>query len=168
MKILIVDENDKVIGSKEREDVTKSDIYRVSSLWIMNGKGESLFAQRAFTKDKDPGEWGPAVSGTVEEGEDYYENVVKEADEELGLKDIQPVEVFKEKFISNGWRFFNKFYFLKYDCRVENFDIDKNEVAKVRWYTKETYLKELKWVVNRFFGGEDKAEWLWEKMEEQL
>ncbi|MDD3648014.1 MAG: NUDIX domain-containing protein, partial [Candidatus Dojkabacteria bacterium] len=107
MKLVIVDEKDRILGTKYRSEVTKDDIYRVSSLWIMNEKNKSLFAQRAFTKDKDPGEWGPAVSGTIEEGEDYYSNIVKEADEELGLQNIKPVEVFKEKFVSNGWQFFN-------------------------------------------------------------
>ncbi|MFA6422790.1 MAG: NUDIX domain-containing protein, partial [Candidatus Buchananbacteria bacterium] len=84
-KIIIVNENDEAIGHKERNELDFSDIYRVSGLWITNLKGEILLAQRAFTKNHDPGKWGPAAAGTVEEGEDYETNILKEAEEELGL-----------------------------------------------------------------------------------
>lgn len=80
MKIQIVDENDKFVSNKERSEVDyKSDIYRVSALWLTNSKGQTLLAKRAMVKDKDPGKWGPAVAGTIDEGETYDENIYKEA-----------------------------------------------------------------------------------------
>lgn len=96
MKIPIVNESDEVIAYKERESIAVEDIYRVSALWVKNSKGESLLAQRAFTKKHSPGKWEPAVAGTVEEGEDYDSNIIKEIEEELGLKDIK---IFKAKKI---------------------------------------------------------------------
>ncbi len=86
-KIIVVDENDKEIGVKERSKITHDDIYRVSGLWLTNSKGEILLAQRSFNKprDNDPGKWGPAVAGTVDEDETYKENIQKEIKEELGL-----------------------------------------------------------------------------------
>src|SRR3989338_2890412 len=87
MKIIIVNDRDEVIGSKERESLDYSrDIYRVSALWIINDKGESLLAKRALTKKNHPGKWGPAAAGTVEEGESYESNIIKEAREELGIE----------------------------------------------------------------------------------
>ncbi len=65
-KIIIVDENDNIIGSKDFDKMKPSDVYRVSSLWITNSKGETLLAKRAFNKLHSPGKWGTAVSGTVE------------------------------------------------------------------------------------------------------
>ena len=79
MIIVVVDERDEVTGTKDYESVTSNDIYRVSALWIVNLRGEVLLAQRSFNKTKDPGTWGPAVAGTVEKGEDYDTNIVKEA-----------------------------------------------------------------------------------------
>lgn len=41
-KIIIVDENDKIIGYKDRELINSDDIYRVSGLWIKNSEGGGL------------------------------------------------------------------------------------------------------------------------------
>ena len=38
-KIVIVDENDDVIGHKERGAIMQDDIYRVAALWITNSNG---------------------------------------------------------------------------------------------------------------------------------
>ncbi len=85
-KTIIVDENDKRIGLKIRRDIKQEEIYRVSALWIENSKGDVLLAQRSFDKKNNPGQWGTAVAGTVEEDEDYDLNIYKEAEEEIGLK----------------------------------------------------------------------------------
>ena len=70
-KIILVNENDEIIGYKERGTLDKEDIYRVSALWIQNSKGEILLAQRSFNKNNNPRKWGPAVAGTNDEGESY-------------------------------------------------------------------------------------------------
>jgi isopentenyldiphosphate isomerase len=75
-KIIIVNEKDKEIGLKERGTLKTEDIYRVTALWITNSKDEILLAKRALTKSNDPGKWGPAVAGTVDEGETYEENSI--------------------------------------------------------------------------------------------
>lgn len=77
----IVDGNDKVIGKKLRSEITKNDIYRVSSLWIFNKNKELLIAQRPMWKKNDPGKWSESVVGTLEDGETYESNLVKEAKE---------------------------------------------------------------------------------------
>ena len=53
--IIIVDEEDNIIGAKERGTLNTKDIYRVSSLRIINSLGEILLAQRSFDKKNDPG-----------------------------------------------------------------------------------------------------------------
>ena len=42
--------------------------------------------QTAFDKKYDPGKWGPSAAGTVEEGETYQSNIIKELQEEIGLE----------------------------------------------------------------------------------
>jgi len=46
-------------------------------------------AQRSFNKTHNPGQWGPAVAGTNDEGETYESNIIKEAEEEIVLRDIK-------------------------------------------------------------------------------
>lgn len=142
-KIIIVDENDEVIGLKERSRLSQGDIYRVSSLWIMNHAGEVLLARRAWSKKQHPGLWGPAVAGTVEEGEDYYSNIIKESEEELGLKDIEPILGPKRR-IKSDYNYFSQSYFLKLDKPILEFKPDSKEVAEIRWIDKIRLLQEVR------------------------
>jgi isopentenyldiphosphate isomerase len=143
-KIIIVDKEDKVIGSKERGTLDyEKDIYRVAALWVTNSKNEVLLAKRALTKKHNPGKWGPAVAGTVDEGETYDLNIVKEAREELGLKDINP-----EKWIKNNtvgkqrYQHFTQWYRLKLDKSLDYFKLQEEEVKEIKWFNKDE-LKEL-------------------------
>ncbi len=84
-KVIIVDENDKIIGYKERNDRNQNDIIRIAGIWIENEKGEVLIAQRSFRKVNNPGKLGPAAAGTLEVGETYESNILKEVEEEIGI-----------------------------------------------------------------------------------
>ena len=140
MRITIVDENDNIIGSKDQNEILVSDIYRVYSLWISNSKDEVLLARRAFTKSHDPGKWGPAVAGTVEQGETYESNIYKEAREELGLENLV-FEKGPKKLSQSKWNYFVQQYFLKIDKPADEFKIQKEEVVEVRWFAKEQLKK---------------------------
>ncbi|MBU1129641.1 MAG: NUDIX domain-containing protein [Nanoarchaeota archaeon] len=135
-KIIVVDEKDNLLGAKERGSLTKEDIYRVSALWVKNSKEEILLAKRALTKKKDPGLWGPAVAGTVEEGESYEQNILKEAEEELGLKNIKPMKLIKDR-TKKPHNHFCQWFFLKLDKEAKKFKIQKEEVEEVKWFSKE-------------------------------
>ena len=134
-KIIIVNENDKIIDFVER-DTKEGGIYRVSALWITNSRGEILLAKRVMTKSHEPGKWGPAVAGTNEEGETYESNILKEAEEELGLCGIK-LKKFKKVRVSHKYHFFCQWFTLKMDKSAEEFKLQKTEVDKVKWWTKE-------------------------------
>lgn len=141
-KILVVDEEDKVIGSKDRDEVNQKDIYRVSALWIRNSRGDSLLAQRALTKSHHPGKWGPAVAGTVEEGEDYGKNIYKEAEEEIGLTG----EIFKtgpKERESGVYDHFTQWYIVEIDKPEKEFVVDKREVERIKWFSKQELREEI-------------------------
>ena len=128
-----MDDDDKIIGFKNRDEIDyKNDIYRVSALWLVNSEGEILLAQRHRNKDKDPGVWGPAVSGTVEEGETYYENIVKEAAEEIGLTGVEFVEGPKQR-IYEPRNFFTQWYVATVEKPEGSFIIKEEEVEKIAW-----------------------------------
>lgn len=141
-KIIIVDETDEIIGFKGRGTLNKDDIYRVSALWIQNSKGEILLAQRSFNKKNDPGKWGPAVAGTVDEGETYESNIIKEAEEEIGLKNNHFEKSFYKK--NNGkHKHFTQWFFALVDKSINDFIIQKEEVEKIKWFAKKELLKKI-------------------------
>ena len=97
-RIIIVNDQDEIMGHKERGTLVSEDIYRVAGLWVTNSNGNILLAQRQLGKRNDPGKWGPAVAGTVDEGETYESNIIKEAEEEIGLEDISPTKSKKRRY----------------------------------------------------------------------
>ncbi len=132
MKIPIVDQEDNIIGYKEREETTREDIRRIVTLNIFNEKDEVLIAKRHATKKLDPNMWGPAVEGTVDEGYDYDATVVKEAEEEVGLKNIRPV-FYRKLFYENAIaRRFVSFYSVRIDSS-EKLSLQEDEVAEIKW-----------------------------------
>lgn len=146
MKITIVNDKDEVVGHKERGTLDYSkDIYRVSALWITNSKGEVLLAKRSPTKKQHPNKWGPAVAGTIEEGETYDSNMIKEAEEELGLKNIKPEKWIKTDTIGkpflSKYQHFTQWYKLKLDKPSKEFKVQEEEVAEIGWFTKEELTK---------------------------
>ena len=138
-KIIIVDENDKIVGSKNRDALDKEDIYRVSALWITNSNGQILLARRHHTKSHHPRKWGPAVAGTVDEGETHEENIIKETNEELGLKNIKP-EIGPKTKTDNEYRHFTQWFILTVDLDITQFKIQEDEVEEIKWFSQ----KELK------------------------
>ena len=141
--VVIVDENDEIIGYKKRGTLSQNDIYRVSALWITNRKGECLLARRAYTKSHDPGKWGPAVAGTIDEGETYLENIKKETEEKLGLTGTKFKEGPKIK-VEGEYNHFTQWYIANVDKEISEFKIQEDEVAEIKWFAKEELFDELK------------------------
>ncbi len=151
-KIIVVDENDEIIGHKEFEALRKEDVYRSSILWITNSGGDILIAKRHRSKAHNPLKWGPSVSGTLEEGETYYGNAVKEVGEELGLENIMPKLGPKTK-MEVDHNFFAQLYFLQIDKDISEFKIQEDEVEEVRWISKKDLRRELKERPENFTPG---------------
>lgn len=135
MKIPIVNEQDEIIGYKDRSDRNHNDITRVSALWLTDSKGDILLAQRALNKKHDPGLWGPAVAGTVEEGETYESNIIKEAEEEIGLIELKPTIGPKLKR-STSHTYFVQWFTVVVDEKYPFVKQDE-EVEALRWFSKD-------------------------------
>lgn len=152
MKIPIVDENDNIIEYRERDNRDLNAIYRVSSLWITDTNGNILLARRAFNKSHDPGKWGPAVAGTVEGGETYEHNIIKEAKEEIGLKDIKPITGIKKRRNAK-WNYFVQEFLLTLPAGFNDFKIQEDEVAEIKWFSEEELKLKLKENPDEFLKG---------------
>lgn len=142
--IVLVNQDDEVIGSKARNKIDHiNDIYRVSALWVTNFRGDILLAQRKLTKKHHPGKWGPAVAGTVEEGESYSDNIIKEAEEELGLTNINP-RLSEKMFVDGKYKHFTQYYTLVLDKPAEDFMIEEKELEQVKWIPENELIDDIK------------------------
>jgi len=139
MKIPIVNEQDEIIRYKDRETRDLKEICRITGLWLTDFEGNVLLAQRAFAKKHSPGLWGPAVSGTVEEGETYESNVIKEAEEEIGLTGLKPVLGPKIRRSTNH-ECFAQWFTAVVDHNYPFVKRDE-EVEEIKWFTREEILK---------------------------
>jgi len=143
-KIIIVDNNDNPIALKYRDEVDyQKDIYRCTGIWITNSKEEILIAQRKITKDINPGKWGPAVAGTIEEGETYESNAYKELKEEIGLTGVK-LEVGQKQRSTSPRNYFGQWFTCKVDKPIKDFVIQEDEVAQIRWINKNELVGDLK------------------------
>ena len=141
-EIIIVNEKDQVIGYRKRNERLPHEIYRVAALTIKNSQGDVLLARRAQTKKHHPGRWGPAVAGTVEKGETYEKNIIKEAEEEIGIKNIK-FELGLKKEVKGDFPHFTQQFNCILDWSIGKFNIDKEEVEEIKWFTQKELTKKL-------------------------
>jgi len=143
-KIILVDDQDNEIGSKYRDELNReTETYRCTGVWITNSKGEVLIAQRKRTKTKDPLKWGPAVAGTVEEGETYESNAYKELEEELGVTGMRLALGPKRHVVNSSGRFFGQWFLCSIDKPASEFLIQEDEVEQVKWMKREDLVDDL-------------------------
>jgi isopentenyl-diphosphate delta-isomerase len=151
-KFIIVNENDEIIGIKERRnlDINK-DFFRVSALNIYNSKGEILLAKRSKNKKLDAGKWGPAVAGTNEENETYESNIIKESLEEINLN-LNDFELKKSVKVKNeGYAtFFVQWFIVKIDKDLDFFKKQDEEVEELKWILVKDFEKELEKFPEKF------------------
>lgn len=66
-------------------------LHPVVHLHIIDRYGRLYLQKRSLKKDIQPGKWDTAVGGHVDYGEQLLEALFREASEELGLKEFNPV-----------------------------------------------------------------------------
>ncbi len=145
MKIPIVNEQDEILYYKERGETTPDEIRRIVSLYVFNEKNEVLIAKRHPSKIIDPDLWGPAVAGTVDEGYTYDETVVKEAEEEIGLTNIQPLFLKKTFYEIGHTRRWCARYYVKINPEERELLLEEDEVSEIKWISLgdlETWLNQ--------------------------
>ena len=148
---IIVDRKDRIIGYKTKNAIRKSDIYRVSGLVLVNKKKEILLAQRSWNKSHNPGKWGASAAGTIEKGESYRANIIKEAKEEVGFP-VKRLKLGPRYFRRGDHLYFCQWFFARCDWPVEKFRLEKSAVAGVRWASVQEIRRLLKEKPSVVFG----------------
>ena len=148
-KCYVVNENDEVLGVKDFHDCGPEDIQRVSALWLTNSNDGVLIAQRAFTK-----KYSPAASGTVEEGEDYLSNIIKETKEEIGVTLTEDELTLGPKMLrEDKHRYFTQWYMATKDVDISDIVYPQDEVVTVEWIAIKTLQKEITEKMRLFTGS---------------
>lgn len=128
------------------------DYYRVSALWLTNLSGDILIAQRVLTKKNDPGKWGPAVAGTLEEGDTYETNIRKEILEEIGLSDIE-LSVGPKVLTTSPRHYFSQWFTASCDIPASDLKLQAEEVAQVAWISKDNLINDISTNPDRYLAG---------------
>jgi 8-oxo-dGTP pyrophosphatase MutT (NUDIX family) len=108
-------------------------IYGVH-VYIENADGTWLIQQRAFSLRTNPGQW-EFTSGMLLSGENSISAAKRETHEEIGIilneDQLQFVGTFRRK------KNFVDIWFAKVDIPVEEYILDKSEVAAVKYIAKD-------------------------------
>lgn len=137
----LVNENDEIIGEVEKDVANQNPklIHREIGILIFNNKNEVLFQQRSLKKKIGPGLWIISASGHVPKGLSYEQAAHKELQEELGF---DTKLIFIKNFLQSrdNERHYVSFYIGKHSG--EKIKIQEEEIAQVKFFSKETLEKQ--------------------------
>lgn len=129
--VVIVDANDKVVGTAMLRDAKKQGLlFRVVAIVVADEQGRILLQKRSSHVDIDPNTWDISAGGHVDEGQTYDIAAAKELQEELGIADLQP-KLFAKEFMDV---FFLQLYRLTIPADTE-LHPSAAEVTDTRWLT---------------------------------
>ena len=136
----VVDEDGKEISAAPRtvcHDGKSMLLHPVVHLHLFNEKGELFLQKRSNNKDLLPGKWDTSVGGHFQPGESAEEALMRETEEELGLKSFSFKFIKKYIWESPQERELVYSFTCTSDCEPV---IDNNEISDGRFWT----LKEIK------------------------
>lgn len=129
----VVEENGLVIGQTTRQSAHSGTklMHPVIHLHIINRDGCLYIQKRSMKKDLLPGCWDTAVGGHVDYGESLEEALYREAFEELGFRDFNPL--FLKSYV---WESAREKELVNVFATVGNFSLkpDNDEVAEGRYW----------------------------------
>lgn len=129
----VVESNGIVVGRASRAYCHSGakPLHPVIHIHIIDRQSRIYLQKRSMRKDIQPGKWDTAVGGHVAYGEAIIEAVFREASEELGLIDFNPIYVETYEFESPVEREMVNVY-----AAVGSYDLhpDLDEVDEGRWW----------------------------------
>ncbi len=127
-------------GKKQNKTVKRGTVLKpgeyvlIIHLWIQNTRGEFLIQKRAKEDDRKPYQWA-ITTGIAMTGETALTAVIREADEELGIKltpnQLQEIDKFASK--RNHFQTLTTMYLVKQDIDLSTLVLNPEEVSEVAW-----------------------------------
>ncbi|MFA6073089.1 MAG: NUDIX domain-containing protein [Candidatus Woesearchaeota archaeon] len=138
-QIIEVDENDKFLRMRNRSDFYSGKyIHRGSQLILKNSKGQILLQKRSKDKKWFPNLLNFSAGGTVE-NETYRQNIIKETQEEIGIK-INPKKLFKIRLNIDNDNAYHSVFIATSDNKIT---IQKEEVQHILWVDESDLKKDI-------------------------
>jgi isopentenyldiphosphate isomerase len=89
----VVDDQDRIIGQDTRSRIHRLKLkHRAVHVLVFNSRGDLFLQKRSLNKDSSPGLWDSSAAGHLDKGEGYDKCAMRELEEELGLRVMQPPE----------------------------------------------------------------------------
>lgn|GEM_PF-233959 len=143
-KLVIVDNLDRIIGSKEKYILSKDDIFRVSVLIVVNSKNEILLLNGKFNLENESNDiWGPTICSVNFQNDTYIGRILCDLENKFGIlsMDCEFKELGKRKIKATDTKKVFVTYFL-----IIAPDIDKigHFINKHKWISRMDLKKEIK------------------------
>lgn len=144
-----------------REECHKNGLWhRAVYAFIIDDNGNVLLQKRSSSKKLWPNLWDVTVGGHVDSGEFGSQALIREVKEELGIQisddDIKylvgSTSINKQCDTVN--KHYNECYLITKNIDISNITVQKEEVAEVKYFTKEELLKRID---NDYEGLTDKT-----------
>ena len=147
----VLDEHGDYTGRVEARDVCHKEglWHRAVVLFLVNSKNEVLLQKRSASKKLWPNMWDVTAGGHVLAGEFGFEAAIREMKEELGIEVNQSEILFLEGVVTSNCKgeiqnnHFNEYFVCQKEVEIENIKIQEEEVAEVRWFSKEEILEKV-------------------------
>jgi isopentenyldiphosphate isomerase len=130
-----VNEYDQPIGLIPRADIFKLHAnFRVAHVFIFNPRGELLVQEIAPFRPRHPGRLGSSLAAYVAAGEDYAAAAARRLHEELGISNLNLIEIGKTQMLDEGCL---KFITLYAGLAAGPFALDSSHIAAVEFTPME-------------------------------
>ncbi|WP_312398040.1 isopentenyl-diphosphate Delta-isomerase [Chryseobacterium sp.] len=143
--VVLVNPQDNVLGLMEKQQAHINGVlHRAFSIFLFNEKGEMLLQQRADEKYHSPLKWTNAVCSHPRKGETYLDAANRRLKEELGIEtELSEKFHFIYKADVGGGLWEHELDHVFVGNFNAEFNLNKNEVAAVRYISLEDLDREL-------------------------
>lgn len=138
--------------------------HLVVHIWVISSRGDILIQRRSDNKKLMPGEWA-ATGGAAISGEDSYTAANRELYEELGISSNK--QTLKKLTRIKRRNSLLDIWLINKDIDCEMLRLQKDEVAEVRWVSRNEF-KEMIKNGNFHNYGTDYFDTVFQKIDEQM
>ncbi len=148
----VLNEKGNYTGEVEtRDNCHKEGLWhKAVVVFIINSKNQVLLQRRSKNKKLWPNMWDVTAGGHVLAGEFGFQAIIRECEEELGIKldkkeitfiGLSTSSKIKGDIVNNH---FNEYYVVNKDIDETKLKLQEEEVSEVKWMDKDEIIKRIK------------------------